>query len=93
MLNTNLTPNKFSNATEDRYNRLIFKALIKYNRPLTRRFLSEATNIEIATLCKALFVLVHNRKLIKVAFIKPCVKTGKIVYHYYFTDNVGGQTL
>lgn len=83
----NPTPNNSFNSStgnEDKENRLIFKALLKYKRPLTRRFISECTNLEIATLCRALFNLVHKRRLLKVALMAKCPKTGKRVYHYYF---------
>jgi uncharacterized protein YukJ len=78
------TPVKSLTANEDTEKRLIFKVLHKYKQPLTRRFLSEVTGLEIATLCRALYNLTNKYKLLKVAKIKPCPKTRKWVYHYYF---------
>ena len=82
--------NKSSNTrSEDKENRLIFKALHKYKQPLTRRFLSEITTLEISVLCRALWDLQHKRKLITVSKIARCPKTGKLVFHYYFAKTGG----
>ena len=75
-------------ANEDKENRRIFKALIKYYQPLTRRFLSEVTGLELPSLCRALYNLTYKRKLLKIAEIKPCPITGRKVYHYYFDDTL-----
>lgn len=83
-------PFKSLTANEDKENLLIFKALHKYKQPLTRRFLSEVTGLEIATLCRALYNLTYKSKLLKVAKIARCPQTGKQVYHYYFVKT-GGQ--
>jgi len=82
--------NKSSNSQcEDKENRKIFKALLKYKRPLTRRFLSEVLLIEISVLCRLLWNLQHKRKLITVSKIARCPKTGKLVFHYYFVKTGG----
>jgi hypothetical protein len=72
---------------EDKEKQLIFKALYEFKQPLTRRKLSEITFLELPTLCRSLYNLVHKRKLLTVAKIAPCAKTGKRVYHYYFALN------
>jgi hypothetical protein len=84
------TPFNSSSANEDTENRLIFKALHQYKQPLTRRFLSEVTGLEIATLCRALYNLTYKRKSLRVAKIALCPKTGKKVFHYCFAKT-GGQ--
>lgn len=84
------TPFKSSTANEDKENRLIFKALQKHKQPLTRRFISEVTGLELSTLCRALYNLTYKYKSLKVAKIARCPKIGKQVYHYYFAKT-GGQ--
>lgn len=65
---------------EDEYRRVL-KELAAYPA-LTRRQLSRITSIEIATLCRCLFELVHKRKTVVVAYTARCIYTGKRVYHY-----------
>ena len=80
-------------ANEDKENRLIFKTFLTYKKPLTRRFLSENTGLELPSLCRALFNLTNKKRLLKVAKIKPCPKTGKSVIHYFFDDFIKGQLI
>lgn len=79
-----------STATKDKENLLILQTLIKYKKPLTRRFISECTQIEIASLCRALDSLTNKRRILRVSLIAKCPKTNKLVYHYYFTKHVEG---
>jgi predicted transcriptional regulator len=76
--------NSLTSHSKDKEDRLIIKALLKYKRPLSRRFLSEVLLIEISVLCRLLWNLQHKRKLITVSKIARCPKTGKRVYHYWF---------
>ncbi|QNL49240.1 hypothetical protein H8S90_21255 [Olivibacter sp. SDN3] len=71
------------NSEHDKYNeeKLIFKALYK-NQPVTRRELSNATNIEIASLCRVLFNLVYYTGQVKIAYRKKCPNTGRTVMHF-----------
>ncbi len=77
-------------ALKDTENPSILKAILSAKQPLSRRQISEATGREQPPLCRALFNLVNKRKLLTVAFKKPCITTGKRVYHYYFADKVKG---
>lgn len=83
MLNLD-TPNNFKSHNKDSENRLIYKALRKAKQPQTRRQLSESTGLEIATLCRALFNLIHRNRTIRITHYAPCRKTGKSVMHFWF---------
>lgn len=72
-------------------NRLIYNALRQVKQPLTRRKLSEDTGLEIATLCRALFNLIHGPRTIKITHYAPCKKTGRTVMHFYFNNKKGGN--
>jgi len=67
--------------------RLVLKELASYPA-LTRRQLNIITKIEIATLCRCLFELVHDRKTVVVAYTARCIYTGKRVYHYALASKV-----
>ncbi len=67
--------------------RRVLKELASYPA-LTRRQLSIITKIEIATLCRCLFELVHDRKTVVIAYTARCIYTGKRVYHYALASKV-----
>jgi hypothetical protein len=67
--------------------RHVLKELASYPA-LTRRQLSIITKIEIATLCRCLFELVHDRKTVVVAYTARCIYTGKRVYHYALASKI-----
>lgn len=74
-----------SGQNKDSENALIFKALTKAKRPLTRRELSQMTGLEIANLCRALYDLVYFYPYtIVISHYAPCKTTGLRVMHYYF---------
>lgn len=85
-LNNSLLPD----SHKDTETRIIITTLIAEKQPLTRRRISELTGLELPTLCRSLFNLTNKIKILHVAAIKPCVITGKCVYHYYFLDSIGG---
>lgn len=61
------------------------QALIKH-QPLTRRQLSKLTGLEISSLCRILYHLTYQFKVIKVAFYKRCEYTGMRVMHFAMKD-------
>ena len=63
-------------------NKRILKALSATKYPLTRRELSERSNLEIATLCRALFNLVYKRKTVHIIKLDYCKTTGRKVMHF-----------
>lgn len=65
---------------------LIFKALLAANQPLTRRQLSYLTKLEIATLCRALFNLVYQKKTVKIAKYDICITTGRKVMRFAVSE-------
>lgn len=67
---------------EDTENRLIYQALRSIKQPLTRRELSMRTGLEIATLCRALFNLIHRNRTLKVSHYAPCKHTRRTVMHF-----------
>ncbi len=75
---------KSLNANKDTENKQIIKTLLSEKQPLSRRRFNELTGLELPTLCRALFNLVHKSKVLEVAQIRPCPTTKKRVYHYYF---------
>ncbi len=72
------------NANKDTENKQIVKTLLAEKQPLSRRRFNELTGLELPTLCRALFNLVHKTKVLEVAKIMRCPTTKKRVYHYYF---------
>lgn len=67
-------------------NALIFKALTKAARPLTRRELSRMTGLEISVLCRVLHHLVYFYPYtLKVSHYAACQTTGISVMHFTFT--------
>lgn len=89
-MNTPLKSLFAGKQSKDTEYRTIIKTLLVEKQPLTRRRISEITKLELPTLCRALYNLTYKLKLLKIASIKPCITTGKLVYHYYFIDNSGG---
>lgn len=86
---TNPQASPFNSKGQDSENRLIYKALLRAKQPQTRRQLSESTGLEIATLCRALFNLIHRNRTIKISHYAPCKKTGKTVMHFWFNKKKG----
>ena len=83
MRNTGLN-NSFDCSGEqikDKENKLIIRALLATDRPLTRRELSERTGLE-ATLCRALFNMLHKQQSISIAKYDYCKATNKLVMHF-----------
>lgn len=77
-----LTPKKSLTANKDTENRRIYKALLAASSPLTRRELSTASGLEIATLCRATFNLIHKSKTLVISHYGACKTTGKYVMHF-----------
>jgi hypothetical protein len=69
------------------YQRTI-KALTSH-KSLNRRQLAMITGLEVPTLCRLLFNLVHKRFVLKIASISPCPMTGKRVYFYTLRHRKG----
>lgn len=77
------TPEKKSLTTnKDSENFRIYKALSTANKPLTRRELSTASGLEIATLCRATFNLIHKNRTLAISHYGACSTTGKYVMHF-----------
>ena len=91
MLETNLNPSLSLRTTKDTETKTIIKTLLAEKQPLTRRRISELTGLELPTLCRALFNLTNKVSILQIRIIKPCPTTGKRVYHYYFSNGIGGQ--
>lgn len=86
-----MTPPKYF-TRHDKYTekRLVFKALYHNRKALTRRKLTEITDLELATLCRILFNQTYKSRTLKISHIKPCKSTGRYVYHYNLIDAVEG---
>lgn len=76
---------------KDNENRLIYQALRKVKQPLTRRELSMRTGLEIATLCRALWNLIHRSRTLKVSHYAPCKYTRRRVMYFDFRDDKKGS--
>ena len=86
-----MTPPKNSiRHNKDKESKLVYKALYKECRPLTRRELSDITGLEISTLCRILFNQTYKSRTLKITYIKPYKTTGRNVYHYNIIDAVEG---
>lgn len=79
------TPTLHSEQHKDSEEKLIYQALSQ-KQPQTRRDLSNATNIEIASLCRALHGLVYFTGTVKIAYYKKCPLTGRSVMHFALKD-------
>lgn len=73
---------KLNVSIREKETAVIHKALLTANQPLTRRQLSYRTKLEIATLCRALFNLVHKSKTVNIAKYDYCETTGRKVMHF-----------
>ena len=69
---------------KDTETRKIYQALAEVKQPKTRRELSKLTGLEISSLCRALWNLIHYPRTIKISHYAPCKTTGKRVMHFYF---------
>lgn len=86
-----MTPPKNSiRHNKDKESKLVYKALYKECRPLTRREFSEITGLEIPTLCRILFNLTNKSHKLIISYSKRCKVTGKIVFHYFLANAVEG---
>ena len=83
-------PKNFTIHDKYKEKQLVFKALHNSCKALTRRELSEITDLEIATLCRILNNETVKSRTLKISFIKPCKTTGRNVYHYDLIDAVEG---
>jgi hypothetical protein len=87
-------PHQSSNAPGKAFKvneyRLTIQALTTYQH-LNRRQLSRITKLEIPTLCRVLFDLVHKKNLVRIAFTGKCPITKKWVYYYTLSKQEGSS--
>jgi predicted carbohydrate-binding protein with CBM5 and CBM33 domain len=83
-------PNNFTRHDKYKEKQLVFKALYNSRKALTRRELSEITDLEIATLCRILNNETVKSRTLKISFFIPFKTTGQNVYHYNIIDAVEG---
>lgn len=73
---------KFINASGSTEERKVISALLIASKPLTRRELSGATEMEISVLCRVLYHMVYFKKQLHISYYAKCKTTDRKVMHF-----------
>lgn len=80
----------FINELNSLEERKIINVLLLADRPLTRREISNVTEMEISVLCRVLYHMVHSKKQLQISHYAKCKSTDRKVMHFSlaFSDNL-----